>query len=47
VDVAYTLTPRYGVGGYVRYAGGTVDLPSMAGAHVGGAQAGGGIRLRF
>jgi outer membrane protein with beta-barrel domain len=47
VDVIYNLKPRYGVGGYVRYAGAKVDLPTSADANVGGMQAGGGIRLRF
>jgi hypothetical protein len=47
VDVIYGLTPRYGVGGYVRYAAGKVDLTSLPGAKAGGAQVGGGIRLRF
>jgi hypothetical protein len=47
VDLIYNLKARYGVGGYVRYAGAKVDLPSVANANVGGMQAGGGIRLRF
>ena len=47
VDVIYNLKTRYGVGGYVRYAGAKVDLPSTPDANVGGVQAGGGIRLRF
>lgn len=47
VDVIYGLTPRYGFGGYVRYAAGKVDLPSLADVKAGGAQVGGGIRLRF
>lgn len=47
VDFIYGLTPRYGVGGYVRYAGGKVDLASVPDANVGGAQVGGGFRLRF
>ena len=47
VDVIYNLAPRYGLGGYVRYAGGKADLPSLQDHSVGGVQAGGGIRLRF
>ena len=27
VDLSYRLNDRYGVGGFVRYAGGAVDLP--------------------
>ncbi len=26
-DVSYLLNPRYGVGGFIRYVGGSVDLP--------------------
>jgi hypothetical protein len=53
VDFTYNLKllpgfkPLYGIGAYVRYAGGKVDLPSVVDANVGGMQAGGGIRLRF
>jgi hypothetical protein len=47
VDVVYNLKARYAVGGYLRYAGAKVDLPSVANTNVGGMQAGGGIRLRF
>ena len=47
VDVIYNLKTRYAVGGYVRYAGAKVDLPSVADLNVGGMQVGGGIRLRF
>jgi hypothetical protein len=47
VDFIYGLTPRYGVGGYVRYAGGKVTLDSAGETNVGGLQVGGGIRLRF
>jgi hypothetical protein len=45
--VIYNLKTRYAVGGYVRYAGAKVDLPSANDLNVGGMQAGGGIRLRF
>lgn len=44
--LGYPLT----VGAFVRYAGGSVDLPGAAGTvslDVGGLQVGGGIRLRF
>lgn len=47
VDFIYNLKARYGVGGFVRYAGGNVNLPSAPDLNVGGVQAGGGIRLRF
>ena len=47
IDFIYNLAMRYGVGGFVRYAGAKVDLPSQPKANVGGMQAGGGIRLRF
>lgn len=47
VDVIYNLNPRYGVGGYARFAGAKADLPSVPDANVGGMQVGGGIRLRF
>lgn len=47
VDLSYRLNERYSVGGFVRYAGGEVDLPSVSNLKVGGVQAGGGIRLRF
>lgn len=47
VDLTYRLNERYGVGGFVRYAGGQVDLPAVSNLKIGGAQAGGGIRIRF
>jgi hypothetical protein len=46
-DLSYMLNPRYGVGGFIRYVGGSVDLPSAADVKVGGFQIGGGARLRF
>jgi hypothetical protein len=46
-DFIYNLNPRYGIGGYARFAGGKVTLPSVVDANVGGMQVGGGIRLRF
>jgi hypothetical protein len=47
VDVSYKLTTRYGVGGFIRYAGGVADLPSSPGMKVGGIQVGVGARFRF
>ena len=47
IDLVYNMKTRYGLGGYLRYAGASVDLPSQPEANVGGMQAGGGIRLRF
>ena len=35
------------IGFFVRYAGGSVDLPVIAGLKVGGVQIGGGFRLRL
>lgn len=46
VDLSYRLNERYGVGGFVRYAGGKADLPSVD-LTFGGVQAGGGIRIRL
>ena len=46
-DLSYMLNPRYGIGGFVRYVGGSVDLPSVPELKVGGFQVGGGARLRF
>ena len=49
-DVSYMLSPVIGLGGFVRFATGSVDLPSSDGEHplaVGGLQTGGGVRLRF
>lgn len=46
-DLSYLLNPRYGVGGFVRYVGGSVGLPSVPELKIGGFQVGGGARLRF
>ena len=46
-DLSYLLTPRYGVGGFVRYVGGSVGLPSVQDLKLGGFQLGGGARFRF
>jgi hypothetical protein len=48
IGANYNLTDRYAVGGFVRYAGAKVELPSNASKqNVGGAQVGGGIRVNF
>jgi hypothetical protein len=47
VDLSYRLNNRYSVGGFIRYAGGEVDLPSVSKLKVGGVQAAGGVRYRF
>lgn len=47
VDFSYLFTPGVGVGLFARYAGGSVDLPSVSGLHVGGFRTGLGARLRF
>jgi hypothetical protein len=47
LDFIYRLTPRYGVGGFLRYAGASVDLPSSDDTTVGGFQLGAGLRVRF
>jgi hypothetical protein len=47
LDLIYSIKPKIGVGGFVRYAGGSVDLDAVQDHNVGGMQAGGGIRLRF
>lgn len=47
VDLAYLFSPQYGVGLFLRYAGGSVDLPTASSVKVGGFQGGLGLRLRF
>jgi len=47
VDLTYRINNRFGVGGFIRYLGGSVDLPAIEGLGIGGVQAGGGIRVRF
>jgi hypothetical protein len=47
VDLSYRVNDRYSIGGFVRYLGGQVDLDAIENLTVGGAQAGGGIRIRF
>ena len=49
-DVTYMFTERWGGGFFVRYAGGSVDVPVEGGTaslDVGGFQTGGGLRVRF
>lgn len=50
-DVALFFTRQVGVGGTFQFAGTTVEVPGAGGAmreiKVGGAKAGGGVRLRF
>ncbi len=48
VDATYMVTPRIGVGGFVRYHGaGGVDLAPAEKQSTGGFQGGGGARFRF
>jgi hypothetical protein len=47
VDGNYMVTRRFGAGAFVRYAGRTVDLPSVPDVKIGGFQVGGGARVRF
>jgi hypothetical protein len=47
VDVIYHLMDHVGLGLFVGYAGGTVDLPSVDGLSVGGAQVGGVLKYGF
>lgn len=49
-DVTYMFTEVLGAGGFFRYASGSVDFTTSVGVQsidAGGAQAGGGVRLRF
>jgi hypothetical protein len=41
------VTPRYGVGVFVRYAGGSVDADAVPDMKVGGFQFGAGIRVTY
>ena len=50
LDVTYLLTRYFGVGVFVRYTGGSVEIAFPDGAQsvdVGGVQAGAGLRIRF
>jgi hypothetical protein len=46
-DLTYPVNPRYGVGAFVRYTGGKLDLDSVTDMKVGGFQAGVGLRVGF
>ncbi len=46
-DVNYMITPRYGAGFFLRYAGGSVDLAAAPNVKAGGVQIGVGGRVRF
>ena len=49
-DVSYMVTPNFGLGGFFRFAQGSIDMPSADGGqplNVGGLQTGGGVRVRF
>lgn len=47
INATYLFSRHYGIGLFMRYAGGSVDLPAASNVKVGGFQAGGGLRLRF
>ena len=53
IDGTYVVTPMFGVGVFMRYAGASLDLDPAAGTtrdedlSAGGFQAGGGLRIRF
>jgi hypothetical protein len=47
VDGNFMITPQFGVGLFVRYAGASVDLSSVEDLNVGGFQTGLGLRVRF
>ncbi len=46
-DGVYRLSPRFGLGVFVYYAGATLDLPSALDVKVGGIQGGVGLHVRF
>jgi Outer membrane protein beta-barrel domain len=46
-DLTYKLTNLVGVGGFIRYNGGSVDLTTLTDVKAGGFQLGLGARLRF
>ena len=46
-DGSYMFRPQFGAGVFVRFAGGSVDLPSVSNVTVGGFQGGIGLRVRF
>jgi hypothetical protein len=46
-DLAYRFTKLVGAGAFIRYNGGSVDLPTLSGVKAGGLQIGIGARLHF
>jgi hypothetical protein len=46
-DGSYMFQPQFGAGVFLRYAGGSVDLPAVSNVKVGGFQGGFGLRVRF
>src|SRR4029453_2831132 len=46
-SVNYLVTPNYGAGLFMRYAGASVDFDSASNVKVGGFHIGGGLRVRF
>jgi hypothetical protein len=46
-DARYPLTSMFAIGGFLRYAGSTFDLPSFPNDKSGGFQAAGGVRVNF
>ena len=46
-DGTFMFTPRVGAGVFLRYAGGSVDLPAASDVKVGGFQTGLGVRVHF
>jgi hypothetical protein len=46
-DLTYPINPQYGIGAFLRYAGGKIDLDSVTDLKVGGFQAGFGLRVGF
>lgn len=47
ISASYLFSRHYGAGLFMRYAGGSVDLPAVSNLKVGGFQIGGGMRLRY
>jgi len=47
IDANYMVSPRIGIGLFVRYTYGKLDLPDVEGFKVGGLQGGVGLRTRF
>jgi len=46
-QITYLFRPQYGLGFFVGYDGGSLDLPSSAGMHVGGFRTGLAFQTRF